>query len=159
MSNICASLIQWCKSWEAWLVKIIYSVLPIELKSHYHVQKRPPLVIILSQVNPVCIFISYSIKINFNIILQVLLGLPSCFLLCSFQIKVLYWFSFLLMRVTGSRLVLGPTQPPMHWALEIIYTGLKRQDREAGHSPLSSAEDESGEVTLPLSHSYSWRGV
>jgi len=38
-------------------------------KAHYHVRNSPPLVPILSQMNPVHTFPSYFIKIHFNIML------------------------------------------------------------------------------------------
>jgi hypothetical protein len=40
----------------------------------------------------------------------------------------------------ASRPTLGPTHPPIHWVPEAILPGVKRQGREADHSPLSSAE-------------------
>jgi hypothetical protein len=42
-------------------------------------------------------------------------------------------FIFLL---TASRPALGPTQPTIHWVLEVLSPGLKRPGREADHSPL-----------------------
>jgi hypothetical protein len=41
---------------------------------------------------------------------------------------------------TASRPALGPTQPPIKWIPGILSPGLKRQRREADHSPPSSAE-------------------
>jgi hypothetical protein len=41
---------------------------------------------------------------------------------------------------TGSRPALGPTQPPIEWVLGAVSLGVKRQGREADHSPPSSAE-------------------
>jgi hypothetical protein len=41
---------------------------------------------------------------------------------------------------TASRPALGPTQPPIQWAQRVISPGVKRQRREADHSPLTSAE-------------------
>jgi len=38
-----------------------------------------------------------------------------------------------------SRPVLGPTQPSIQWVLGVLSLGLKRPEREADHSPLSSA--------------------
>jgi hypothetical protein len=40
----------------------------------------------------------------------------------------------------ASRLVLGPTQPPIQWAPEALSLGVKRPGREADHSPPSSAK-------------------
>jgi hypothetical protein len=41
---------------------------------------------------------------------------------------------------TSSRPVLGPTQPPIQWVLGALSSGVKRQGREADHSPPVSAE-------------------
>jgi hypothetical protein len=41
---------------------------------------------------------------------------------------------------TSSRLTLGPTQPPIQWVLGALSPGVKRQGREADHSPPASAE-------------------
>jgi hypothetical protein len=41
---------------------------------------------------------------------------------------------------TTFRLALGPTQPPIQWVPRALSLGVKRQGREAGHSPSSSAE-------------------
>jgi hypothetical protein len=41
---------------------------------------------------------------------------------------------------TASRTVLRPTQPPIQWVPEALSLGVKRQGREADHSPPSSAE-------------------
>jgi hypothetical protein len=41
---------------------------------------------------------------------------------------------------TASRTALGPTQPPIQWVPGALSLGLKRQGREADHSPPSSAE-------------------
>jgi len=40
---------------------------------------------------------------------------------------------------TASILVLGPTQPPIQWALSVFDLRIKRPDRAADHSPPSSA--------------------
>jgi hypothetical protein len=41
---------------------------------------------------------------------------------------------------TASRTSLGPTQPPIQWVPGALSLGVKRQEREADHSPPSSAE-------------------
>jgi hypothetical protein len=41
---------------------------------------------------------------------------------------------------TASRTILEPTQPPIQWAPGAFSLGVKRQGREAYHSPPSSAE-------------------
>jgi hypothetical protein len=40
---------------------------------------------------------------------------------------------------TSSRPTLGSTQPPIQWVPEALSPGVKRQGREADHSPLTSA--------------------
>jgi hypothetical protein len=40
----------------------------------------------------------------------------------------------------SSRPALGPTQPPIRWVLGALSPGVKRQGREADHSPPNSAE-------------------
>jgi len=37
-------------------------------------------------------------------------------------------------------LALDPTQPPIQWIPGALSLGIKRQEREADHSPLSSVE-------------------
>jgi hypothetical protein len=41
---------------------------------------------------------------------------------------------------TSSRRALGPTQPPIQWVPGILSSGVKRQGREADHSPPATAE-------------------
>jgi hypothetical protein len=41
---------------------------------------------------------------------------------------------------TASRPLLGPTQVPTEWVLEVLSPGVKRASREADHSPPPSAE-------------------
>jgi hypothetical protein len=40
----------------------------------------------------------------------------------------------------SSRPALGSTQPPMQWVLGALSPGVKRPEREADHSPPTSAE-------------------
>jgi hypothetical protein len=40
----------------------------------------------------------------------------------------------------SSRPILGPTQPPIQWALGALSPGVKRPGREADHSPPTGAE-------------------
>jgi hypothetical protein len=44
------------------------------------------------------------------------------------------------MNVVASRRALGSTQPPIQWVPGALFPGVKRQRREASHSPLPSAE-------------------
>jgi hypothetical protein len=55
---------------------------------------------------------------------------------------------------TGFRPALGPTQPLIQWL-----PGVKRQRREADHSPPTSAEVKNGGAIPPLSNTSSWRGA
>jgi hypothetical protein len=58
-----------------------------------------------------------------------------------------------------SRPALGPTQPPIQWVPGALSLEVKRQGREADHSPPSSAEvNECVELYLQ-SNTPLWRGV
>jgi hypothetical protein len=48
------------------------------------------------------------------------------------------------------RPALEPTQPPIKWAPEALFLGVKRPGYEAHHSPPSSAEVMNGETIPPL---------
>jgi hypothetical protein len=50
---------------------------------------------------------------------------------------------------TASRPALGPTQPPIQWALEALSPAVKRPGREADHSPHSSVEVMNGGAIPP----------
>jgi hypothetical protein len=65
-------------------------------KVRCHVHKSPPLVPILSQMDPAHTALSYFSKIHFNIILHLRLGLPSG--LVPFHTKILYTFLLVPMR-------------------------------------------------------------
>jgi hypothetical protein len=51
-------------------------------------------------------------------------------------------------RPTESRMALGPTQPPVQWIPGVLSLGIKRQEREAYHSPLAPTSRMRG--TIPL---------
>jgi hypothetical protein len=54
---------------------------------------------------------------------------------------------------------LGSVQPPIEWVRGGVSPGLKRQGREADHSPPCSAEVKNGSVIPSLPHTSSWRGA
>jgi hypothetical protein len=57
-------------------------------------------------------------------------------------------------------MALGPTQPPIQWVPGALSLAVKRPEREADHSPPSSAEvKEWVELYLHSSNTPSWRGV
>jgi hypothetical protein len=60
---------------------------------------------------------------------------------------------------TASKPVLGPTQCPIEWVPGPLSPGLKRQGREADHSPPSSDEVKNGGAIPPLPHMSSWHGT
>jgi hypothetical protein len=72
---------------------------------------------------------------------------PASFLLSYFyssffilhSIHSFYLLS-ILFSVT-SRPVVSPTQPPVHWVPETVYSGVKRHGLKANHSPPSNAEE------------------
>jgi hypothetical protein len=51
---------------------------------------------------------------------------------------------------TASRTALGPTQPPIQWVPGALSVGVKRPEREADHSPPSSAESRMRGDTPPF---------
>jgi hypothetical protein len=53
---------------------------------------------------------------------------------------------------TASTPTLGPTQPPIQWVPEALSLGVKRQVREADHSPQFSTEVKKYEAIPPLLH-------
>jgi hypothetical protein len=60
---------------------------------------------------------------------------------------------------TASRPTLGPTHPPIQWVSGTLSPGVKRQRREADHSPASSAEVKKVAAIPSLPHMSSWRGA
>jgi hypothetical protein len=61
---------------------------------------------------------------------------------------------------TASRTALGPTKPPLQWVPGALSLRVKRQGREADHSPPYSAEvKEWVELYLHSPNTPSWRGA
>jgi hypothetical protein len=60
---------------------------------------------------------------------------------------------------TASRTALEPTQPPIQWVPGALSLGVKRPEREADHSPTSSAEVKNAWSYPPLPSTSSWRGA
>jgi hypothetical protein len=56
-----------------------------------------------------------------------------------------------------SRPAQRPIQLPVQWVPGALSPGLKRQGREANHSPPSSTEVKNGGTVPPLSHPSLWR--
>jgi hypothetical protein len=54
---------------------------------------------------------------------------------------------------------LGPTQPPIEWALGAVSPGIKGQRHEADHSHQFIADIKNGGAVLPLPHTSSFHGV
>jgi hypothetical protein len=59
-------------------------------KVHYRVHKSPPLVLILSQIDPVQTIPSYLCNIHFNVIPHLRLGLPNGLFPSGFPTNILY---------------------------------------------------------------------
>jgi hypothetical protein len=57
---------------------------------------------------------------------------------------------------TAYRPALGPTHPPIQWVPGLRSPGVKRPDREADHSPPSSAEVNNGGAIPPPPRMSSW---
>jgi hypothetical protein len=55
-----------------------------------------------------------------------------------------------LLYTTASKPALGPTQPPIQWVPGALSLGVKRQGREADHSPPSNVEVNMRGAILPL---------
>jgi hypothetical protein len=59
---------------------------------------------------------------------------------------------------TASIQALGPTQSLIQWVPGDLSLGIKRQGREADHSPPSNTKVKKGETIPPLPHTSAWRG-
>ena len=78
------------------------------LKFHCRVHKSPPLLPVLSQINPVYVFPDDILKIQFNIIIfHLCLGLPSVLLHSGFPTKTIYTaILFVVIATRPSNLIL-----------------------------------------------------
>jgi hypothetical protein len=102
-----------------------------------HVHNSPPLVPVLSQLQPV-----YRFQPNFTTIHSYIGSRDSSVGIATrlragrsgFDSRGGGLFT------TVSRTALGPTQPPIHWVPGALSLGVKRPGRDADHSPPSSAE-------------------
>jgi hypothetical protein len=54
---------------------------------------------------------------------------------------------------------LAPTQSPIQWILGALSQEVKRQEREADHSPPSSADVKNDGAISALPHAPSWHGA
>jgi hypothetical protein len=66
--------------------------------------------------------------------------------------------TFFLFSITSSP-TLRPTQHSIQWVPKAVSPGVKRQEREADHSYLSSAEVKKGGAIAPLPRKSSWLGA
>jgi hypothetical protein len=127
------------------------------------------------------IFIQFIfVYLRFSLLLSsdLRLDLPGSLFPLDFRIKFSYVFRWaggwiigvlgfdsrrglgILLFATASRTALGPTQPPIQWALGALSLGVKRPGCEADHSPPSSAEViEWVELYLHSPNTPSWRGA
>jgi hypothetical protein len=60
---------------------------------------------------------------------------------------------------TASRLILGPTLPPIQWVLGVLSLGVKQPRHEPHHSPPSSSEIKNVGPIPPLPHMPSWHSA
>jgi hypothetical protein len=58
-----------------------------------------------------------------------------------------------------SRLALGSTQPPIQWQLGALSLGVKRQGREADHSPPTGAKVKTMWIYTFTPHTPSWHSA
>jgi hypothetical protein len=63
----------------------------------------------------------------------------------------------IVLLLTAYKPALGPIQPPIHWVPGALSPGVKRQGREADHSPPFSAEVKNGGAIPPIPHMSSGR--
>jgi hypothetical protein len=70
------------------------------------------------------------------------------------------WGLGIFLFTTASRTALGPTQHPIQWVPGALSLGVKRQGREADHSPPCSVKvKECVELYLHSCNTPSWRGA
>jgi hypothetical protein len=87
------------------------------------------------------------------------------------RVKLLFWTIGVLgfdsrlglgifLFTTASRMVLGPTQPPVQWVPGALSLRTKRPRRGADHSPPSSCPGERMRGAIPpLANTSLWRGA
>jgi hypothetical protein len=78
--------------------------------------------------------------------------------------KLQSWFSItgrvkIFLFLIASTPALVPTQSPIQRVQGALSPRVKRQGREADHSPPSSADVKTGRAVSSLPHTSSWRGV